>query len=260
MTMDISGIIKDWGYVPGEVSARIIEGADGRPKVQLRVDLGVLQMEIDGRPDGARPRGAKSLLDYHESCLQKHVDEHGSDDGFSLESAQCAKLREEGVQYYFRYLALFSLRAYDEVIRDTTRNLRLFDFVRKYGREEPDRLALEVYRPYVIMMLSRSKALDRFAHGLLDKALAALDEGIEAIRLFLVDIGQEKILEESREVTMLRSLKQELVQSSQGSPEKAGERLEELKKGLDEAIAREEFEMAARLRDEIRILEQASPK
>ena len=46
---------------------RIVPGDDGREKLQMRIDLGLLQMELDGRPDGQRPAGAESLLDHLEA-------------------------------------------------------------------------------------------------------------------------------------------------------------------------------------------------
>ena len=48
---DISGIIRDWEYQPGQTSARKIRGKDGKEKIQMRVELGLLQMETQGRPD-----------------------------------------------------------------------------------------------------------------------------------------------------------------------------------------------------------------
>ena len=37
----------------------------------MRIDLGLLQMEINGRPDGQRPQGSESLLDWQESNASK---------------------------------------------------------------------------------------------------------------------------------------------------------------------------------------------
>ena len=87
MSLDISHILKKWPYRPGEVTARRISGRDGREKIQLRLDLGLLQMEASGRPDGERPHGFESLLAYHENRLQRHRDQHGGDEGFSLDEA-----------------------------------------------------------------------------------------------------------------------------------------------------------------------------
>src|SRR5438093_71165 len=54
MSLDLNTILKDWPHENGHVKVRKITGLDGREKLQLRVDLGVLQMEVTGRPDGQR--------------------------------------------------------------------------------------------------------------------------------------------------------------------------------------------------------------
>jgi hypothetical protein len=51
----IDDALSGWEYEPGTVQARLVKGADGRPLIQMRVELGVLQIEPAGRPDGARP-------------------------------------------------------------------------------------------------------------------------------------------------------------------------------------------------------------
>ena len=56
--MDISGVLRGWTFQPGQVNVRLIRGSDGKPKLQLRLDLGLLQMELNGRPDGKKPHKA----------------------------------------------------------------------------------------------------------------------------------------------------------------------------------------------------------
>ena len=51
---DIDDLLTQWRYEPGEVMARLVKAGDGREVLQMRVDMGVLQMEVQGRPDGAR--------------------------------------------------------------------------------------------------------------------------------------------------------------------------------------------------------------
>src|SRR4051812_10799411 len=55
MSFDISHILDKWEYHPGQVVVRKFIGRDGQEKIQLRVDLGLLQMNAEGRPDGKRP-------------------------------------------------------------------------------------------------------------------------------------------------------------------------------------------------------------
>lgn len=66
---DLSDLLNQWAYEPGKLNVRVIMGTDGEPRIQMRLDLGVLQMHMEGRPDGQRPRGFESLLDYHEARL-----------------------------------------------------------------------------------------------------------------------------------------------------------------------------------------------
>ena len=81
---DISALLKEWPYQPGQVNARLILGTDNLERVQVRLDLGVLQMFAEGRPDGEQPFGFPSLLEYHEARVdgeveQEEVTDHTSD-------------------------------------------------------------------------------------------------------------------------------------------------------------------------------------
>ena len=60
MSFDISHLLSKWDYKPGEISVRRIKGRDGQEKIQLRVDLGILQMNTEGRPDGVGHRLLRS--------------------------------------------------------------------------------------------------------------------------------------------------------------------------------------------------------
>ena len=55
MDFDIASKLQDWDYSPNDLNVRKIKGIDGKPKIQVRMDLGLLQMEWEGRPDGLRP-------------------------------------------------------------------------------------------------------------------------------------------------------------------------------------------------------------
>ncbi len=80
MSFDISALLEQWDYQPGQVVVRKFRGKDGLEKIQLRVDLGLLQMNAKGRPDGKRPYGRESLLEYYQEQLEKFRREHASDD------------------------------------------------------------------------------------------------------------------------------------------------------------------------------------
>src|SRR5581483_1829979 len=137
MNFDISHILEQWDYQPGQVVVRKFTGKDGVAKIQLRVDLGLLQMNAEGRPDGKRPLGYPTLYDYFQTRLYKHVSANeGSDAGFRLKAEDCAKLQLEVLQYHHRYICLLQLEDYAGVVRDTERNLAVFDFVQKHAESE----------------------------------------------------------------------------------------------------------------------------
>src|SRR5688572_14536548 len=90
---DITPVLQGGGYEAGAINVRKVAGRDGREKLQMRLDLGLLQMEVHGRPDGRRPHGRESYLEYFEEQLTRHTKENGSADGFTLSGDQCQQLR-----------------------------------------------------------------------------------------------------------------------------------------------------------------------
>ena len=242
---DISPIIEGWEYKPYELSVRKIVGSDGKEKVQLRLDLGLLQMEVSGRPDGKRPFGRESLLEYYLDLIEEHKAKYGTDESFKLNGEDCSRLRQEGIQYYHRYLSFFQLEDYEGAERDTARNLRVFDLIRKYAADEKDVLALEQFRPYDIMMNARALAAIDLARKEYDRALGHIQEGITKIKSFYEDGGQRELFESSWEVNLLKDISRE-VESSKPPTLK-----DKLEKQLNAAVEKEDYEEAARIRDEL---------
>ncbi len=248
MSKDIGPILKGWDHDPNEMQVRIVPGDDGREKLQLRIDLGVLQMELVGRPDGQRPDGAESLLDALDAQARK-MSAEGED--FTLDPEMCASLMREGVQYYHRYIALFHLERYDLVARDTARNLRLFAFVVRHAARPRDRIQFDQYRPYVTMMHARALGLGAIEQGDFKQALARIDEGVAGIRAFLRDYEQEDSESECQELRFLLNWREQVESERPVGP---AERLEQQ---LEIAIATEDFEEAAQIRDQLRRLREA---
>jgi len=247
MIHDLRSILDGWDYEPGKISVRKIIGRDGREKIQTRVDLGLLQCEVEGRPDGARPHGHPSLLDYFEAQLREHIRAHGADTGFSLSEEDCENLRVEGRLYYQRYLALFVLEEFDGVERDSARNLRLIEFCSRYAHEDHDREALESQRAYVYMMNVRGRVYHALQQRKWDEALDLVEQGLRELRELTVD--SEALVpyevEESSEMRVLLDLRSEVLQRV---PANSPRRLEW---ELQEALANEQYELAAILRDRI---------
>lgn len=243
---DIIPLLKGWDYEPGTINVRKIAGIDGKPKLQMRLDLGLLQMEVTGRPDGHRPHGHESLLEYYESQLQDHRHENGSEIGFHLTGTDCQLLREEAHMYYQRYLSLFVLEDFKGVVRDTARNLRVLDLCGKFANSERDRLVLEQYRPYSTMMNVRARAQMFVKERKYELAVESVREGLKEIREFFDRFGQDEAYEHSNEVRVLKKLAREIRRKLPIDP------MQKLRTQLDRAVKKENYEEAAKLRDEIK--------
>src|SRR5437660_5743026 len=157
--VDLREVLKAWPYDP-ENDSRVTRGADGRQVLQVRTPLGVEQMEMDGRPDGARPHGMESALEFQLMRLAT-AQAAGQESDFELGPQACAELFNEGTLYYLRYVRLFQLRDWPRTIRDTTRNLRAFDLVHEHAEREEDRLFLEKWRPYIFRANATAGAMQQ---------------------------------------------------------------------------------------------------
>lgn len=245
MTDDIGPILDKWKYKPNDINVRLVKGVDGREKVQMRIDLGLLQMNLDGRPDGKRPYRYDSYLTYFEKRVKKSDDKRKR---FKLNPIDCLHLQQESVQYYHRYLALIKLGDYARVARDTRKNLRIFDFVSKYCQDEQIHWSFEQYRPYVIMMHTRALASISLDNRNYDEAIALIEKGVAQIESFY-DTHSERADSQKFE---LEFLKKWLTEIREKRP--LSER-EKLQKELQQAIKSEEYERAAEIRDLLRYLE-----
>jgi len=248
---DIGELLREWPHERGRIAARIIEGADGTPKLQVRLDLGLLQMELDGRPDGHRPHGAPSLLDHLRRRIED-AEAAGDGAGATLDPETCRSLREEAVQVYHRYVALFSLGDWERVVRDTTRNLEVIELCRRHAEREEDRLLLEQFRPAVVAMRARAEAEAAVARRAPRDAVAALDAGLDELRSFFeahaAPEEAEPAFEASGEVQLLRGMRDALV------PKLPASQRAELEERLRAALDAENYELAAILRDELRMM------
>ena len=257
MSEDISKILRDWEFDPDDVTVRLVDGDDGRQKVQIRVDLGLLQMEMHGRPDGMRPENCDSWLDYYELKVRQRQENHEEED-WKLAAEDCGRLLREGIQFYHRYVAFWHLKLYHLCARDTQRNLRLFAYVRKHARNMRDRLQFDQWRPYVTMMHTRAVAFSLVEAEEFEKALQEIDSGISGIRAFLDEYDQTDQADECSELTNLLEWREEIgaayAKRSAGSQDAAESQgaASELRERLEAAVAEERYEEAARLRDQIR--------
>jgi UvrB/UvrC motif-containing protein len=251
MNKDLTQLLHEWPFQPGQINVRLIEGDDGLARVQVRLDLGIIQMHVNGRPDGDRPFGYPSLLDYLEARIDESetgMPPEDEPDEFQLTPEDCKALRDESLQYYHRYIALLVLEDYEGVMRDTTRNLRVLDICAQYAAEEDDRTALEQFRPYILMMRARALASHALQADEPKAALLALDAGLDTLRSCFETQGRVEAFESSSEAQLLTSMRGAL------TPQLPVSQKAELRHRLQEAIAQENYELAAILRDELRML------
>jgi tetratricopeptide (TPR) repeat protein len=250
MTDDIGPILERWKYKPNDINVRLVKGVDGREKLQMRIDLGLLQMDLDGRPDGKRPYRYDSYLTYYENRLKKSEEKHKS---FELNPVDCLHLQQESIQYYHRYLALIKLGDYIRVARDTRKNLRIFDFVSKYCSDDQIHWSFEQYRPYVIMMHTRALASISLDNENYDEAISVIENGLEQIQEFYAT-HQDRAGNQKFELDFLTKWKREIRDKRPLSER------EKLEKELTQAIKSEEYERAAEIRDLLRYLEISKRK
>lgn len=249
MNFDISHLLEQWDYQPGQPSVRKFTGRDGTEKIQLRVDLGMLQMNADGRPDGKKPLGHPSLYEFYRAKLYKHLAANqGSDAGFKLAHEDCTRLHLEAFQYHNRYNCLLQLKEYPAVVRDTERNMTVFDFVQKYAENEDLSWSLQQFRPQLLMVHARACACQSIEAKDYATGIQQIEHGISKIREFYREQNRSEALEQCGEITWLKNW---LDQVSVLRPLNTREKLE---RDLAEAVTNEDYERAAQVRDALRNL------
>ena len=243
--IDLKSVLQDWEYDPDRIAVRKILSNDGVERIQLRIEMGLLQMETDGRPDGSRPMGVASLLELHTERLAQYDRRNGTTIGFFLTPTESKELCDEVSQYYRRCVALFVLEDFDAATNDASHKLAVMNLCREYCQEKEDRLRLEGFRPYVLMMNARSRAYQALAEEEPVSALAHVNRGLLHIAALFDGPDQEEALGSLEEVRVLKELEKELAGEIPKDP------IAVTRKALRDAIEHERFEEAARLHDQL---------
>lgn len=248
MSEDISNILDGWDYRPDRPAVREIVGEDGQPKIQLRIDLGLLQMETSGRPDGMRPHGQDTLLDHYRNLLLEHRGHDGGD--FHLTEEDCVKLQLESMQFYHRRISWLELGDYRAAERDADHNLQIISMVGEHAQTDQLRETFVQWKPFVLVHRTMAKARQAWERGDHDDALARIEEGVQQIGDAYRDQGREDAVENSGEIAYLRKWAEEIDHTR---PLTLEQRLE---RELDQAVTNEAFERAATLRDRLRTVRE----
>lgn len=243
--LNIDRILKKWSYDPDKVRVRLVRGDDGRQVIQMRVDLGLLQLETTGRPDGTSFDGKSSYLDFLRDKYPALEEDDDSEDVEVMAEEECAETDREFMQYYHRRICWLQLRQYEKAVRDADHTLQLMDLCRDRSPDEQWTLSHEQYRPFVLYQRTQAAAMADLEKGEpgAEAAIARINEGLDTIREFFDDFDVAEQYEENEFVQRLSALREELRQEySLGMT---------LQEQLDQAVAQEDYELAAQLRDEI---------
>lgn len=236
--LDLSTLVAE--FPAGDLdapAARLVYGVDGRLKLQMRVELGLLQMEVEGRPDG-RP----SRLDALRDDLRRHRSTHRHDFGFSIDPDCVDDLEREGIQYARRYLAWFCMEEWDRCAADARQHLSILAMLDRYGdRSQPK----ELWFAYATMMRSRAEAASLVKRDKLVSAMRRISTGRKRLKQHFSQQNRPKAYGDSPEARALDEVYRELRRLLPRSP------VRQLQRQLKRAVAAEHYERAAELRDKI---------
>ncbi len=234
---NIDKILQDWPYEIGKVSVRRVQGDDGRDLLHMRLEMGLLQLEVAGRPDGQQPEGCETYYDHLATVLAEQKDP------FVLDEGQCMQIDREFVQFYHRRICWLTLRKFRLATQDADHTLKLMDFSTEYAPDEPWALSHEQYRPFVLFHRTQASAMRALQGPGAETAIEEITDGLEQIREAFAAVDLEEQFDENPLVGQLGKLRDSLREEHD-----VGLTLGEQ---LSEAVANEQFEQAARLRDEI---------
>lgn len=237
MNQDIDYILRGWDFKPGIVQARMVQARDGRQVIQMRADLGVLQLETQGRPDGAQPHGHDTYLSYlrEQAQLAQRT---------TMSEEQAQEADREFLQFYHRRICWLALRQYSRAMADADHTLAFMDFVKEHSPSEDYAQAHEQYRGFVLFQRTQAAAAYQVEKENPESAIDEIRQGLDGLRDFFAEFEMEEQMEEDGMVQHLRK-----VETSLRSEYDIGATLQEQ---LERAVADEDYEKAALLRDKLK--------
>lgn len=233
----IDEVLRNWTYDPSTLSVRLVNGADGRDVLQMRIDMGILQMELNGRPDGTRPKDCETYFDYLTGQAVRFGDE------FAMGEEECNEVDREFVQFYHRRICWLRLQSYRRAVADADHTLALMDFCKKHSPDDQWTISHEQYRPFVLFHRTQASALAELEDKDAEAAVEAINQGLDRMREVFVEYDAEEQFEEDELVMRLKELRETLRKEYD-----VGRTLLEQ---LADAVASEQYELAAKIRDEL---------
>lgn len=228
-------LVAELPSIRSESTTRLIRSSNGRYVLQMQVHLGLLQMEVTGRPDGQRPYHFGTYFSYLMYFIKKR------NSRFLLTEKQYEDVRCELEQFDVRSQCWFSLNRYQRAIRDTDHALALLNLIRRWTIPSARTEELEECR--LLILTHRIQAGIAFAlykKGPIE-AVATLEKGMECLKQQIDDKGSGEL---ARVLARFLDTKHWFQQHY---------RIEtnDLEEQLEAAIREEQYERAARIRDKI---------
>ena len=237
---NIDELLDEWPFDPENLGVRLVDDKDGQQVIQMRIDMGILQLETAGRPDGTRPDDHTTYLDYL-LALSFQDPEH-----FELTDEHCGEIDREFVQFYHRRVCWLTLREFEQAMQDADHTLALMDFCHEHADDEQWTMSHEQYRPFVLFHRTQAAALSELDESIADGptlAIHHINEGLDQFREFFTRHEAEEQMDEDELVQRLVELRESLREQFE-----VGRTLQEQ---LADAIAAERYEKAARIRDQL---------
>ena len=234
---NLDEVLKEWPFDARSISVRLVKGSDDRDVIQMRIELGLLQLETSGRPDGERPFGEES---FYGHLLQLEIDQG---DQFELSDEQCFECDREFVQFYHRRVCWLAMQEYDKAVLDADHTLGLMNFCSRHSSDEQWVLSHEQYRPFVMYHRIQAHAMGLLVNDAAEDAIESINRGLTQLRELYKKHGLDEDFDEDELVSKLVELRESLRDQFE-----IGRTLREQ---LSDAVASEQYELAARIRDQI---------
>lgn len=235
--LDIDRVLREWAFTPGRPLVRRVVGSDGRDLLQMRVDMGLLQLETSGRPDGERPEGFVTYYDYLVSAAFQEGEK------FELSEPRRLEVDREFYQFYHRRICWLSLQEYGRAAADAEHTLRLMDFSSANATDRQWVMMHEQYRPFVMFHQVQASALVQLGANDPAAAVETIDKGLDGMSNLFAQHGAQEQFDDDLFVGKLREMQESIKSHFNLGPSLAEQ--------LAEAVAAEQYELAAQLRDQL---------
>jgi HEAT repeat protein len=147
------------------------------------------------------------------------------------------------VQFYHRRVCWLKLQRFRQAVEDANHTLLLMDFCLRHSPDDQWTLSHEQYRPFVLFHRIQASALAELEEQGPETAVHEVNRGLQRMEQLFRQQAVETCFEDDELVQRLIELRESLRQEYG-----VGRTLQER---LADAVAAEEYELAAKIRDEL---------